>query len=117
VGVVLPDGVLYNKTLAYVREFMRERFAIQAVISLPASAFAHYGTTVKASVVVMRRRAEGETISDDEPTFMPRRKESATTRPVARPRATCQRSPRSSVSSLMTPTPFLPDEIVEEQPA
>jgi type I restriction enzyme M protein len=70
VVIVLPDGVLYNKTLAYVREFMHERFQIRAVVSLPASAFAHYGTTVKASVVVMRRRADGETISGDEPTFM-----------------------------------------------
>lgn len=70
VAIILPDGVLYNKTLAYVREFMRDRFQIRAVISLPASAFAHYGTTVKASVVVMRRRADTEIISNDEPTFM-----------------------------------------------
>jgi type I restriction enzyme M protein len=70
VAIVLPDGVLYNKTLSYVREFIRERFQIQAIISLPASAFAHYGTTVKASVVLLRRRAEDEIISDKEVTFM-----------------------------------------------
>jgi type I restriction enzyme M protein len=70
VAIVLPDGVLYNKSLAYVREFIRERFQIQAIVSLPALAFAHYGTTVKASVVVMRRRADGEIASDDELTFM-----------------------------------------------
>jgi type I restriction enzyme M protein len=70
IAIVLPDGVLYNKTLAYVRDFMLERFQIQAIISLPALAFAHYGTTVKASVVLMRRRGDKESISDDEPTFM-----------------------------------------------
>lgn len=70
VAIVLPDGVLYNQTLAYVREFMRERLQIQAVVSLPALAFAHYGTTVKASIVLMRRRAENEAPCDNEPTFM-----------------------------------------------
>lgn len=68
--IVLPDGVLYNSTLDYVREFMRDRFALLAVISLPASAFAHYGTSVKASIVVVRKRGDGETISEHEPTFM-----------------------------------------------
>jgi type I restriction enzyme M protein len=68
-GIVLPDGVLYNATLYYVREFMRDRFEIQAIVSLPAVAFAHYGTTVKASIVILRRRGEGESVTDA-PTFM-----------------------------------------------
>jgi type I restriction enzyme M protein len=117
VGIVLPDGVLYNKTLAYVREFMRERFQIQAVVSLPASAFAHYGTTVKASVVVMRRRGDGETISDDEPTFMAA---PSTIGYDATGRKTDSELPEIAENFhkfAEDPTPFLPEKIAEEQPA
>lgn len=117
VGIVLPDGVLYNKTLAYVREFMRERVQIQAIVSLPASAFAHYGTTVKASVVVMRRRADGETISDDEPTFMAAPEKigyDATGRKTASDLPEIAENFRKFLDDH---TPFLPEEIVEEQPA
>jgi type I restriction enzyme M protein len=69
-AIVLPDGILNNPSNDYVREFVLERFQVLAVISLPASAFAHYGAGVKASVVFMRKRAVGETPSDNEATFM-----------------------------------------------
>jgi len=69
-AIVLPDGVLYNASLDYVREYMLTAFEILAVFSLPSSAFAHYGTTVKASVVCLRKRTGIETPSDDELTFM-----------------------------------------------
>jgi type I restriction enzyme M protein len=69
-AVVLPDGILNNPSNDYVREYVLDRFQFLAVVSLPASAFAHYGAGVKASVVFLRKRADGETPSDDEPTFM-----------------------------------------------
>jgi type I restriction enzyme M protein len=69
-AVVLPDGVLNNPSNAYVREFVMAYFQVLAVVSLPATAFAHYGAGVKASVVFLRKRAYGETPSDQEITFM-----------------------------------------------
>jgi len=69
-AVVLPDGVLTNSSLQYVRDFLLERFQLLAVVSLPQTAFAHYGAGVKASVVFLRKRAEGETPHDDEAIFM-----------------------------------------------
>ena len=69
-AVVLPDGILNNPSNDYVREFVMANFQVLAVVSLPASAFAHYGAGVKASVVFLRKRADGETPSDDEATFM-----------------------------------------------
>ena len=69
-AIVLPDGVLYNKTLHYVRDFMFERFELLAIVSLPALAFSHYGAGVKASVVFLRKRDDGEEPSDDEVAFM-----------------------------------------------
>lgn len=69
-AIVLPDGVLTNKSTRYVREYLLEAFQLMAVVSLPATAFTHYGAGVKASVVVLRRRAEGELAGDDELVFM-----------------------------------------------
>ena len=40
------------------------------MVSLPQTAFAHYGAGVKASVVFLRKRAEGEKPDDDEAIFM-----------------------------------------------
>jgi type I restriction enzyme M protein len=69
-AMVLPDGTLTNSSLQYVRDFMLDRFQLLAVVSLPQSAFAHYGAVVKSSVVFLRKRAEGETPDDDEAVFM-----------------------------------------------
>ena len=69
-AVVLPDGILTNSSLQYVRDFVLERFQLLAVVSLPQTAFAHYGAGVKASVVFLRKRADGETPDDGEAVFM-----------------------------------------------
>jgi type I restriction enzyme M protein len=69
-AVVLPDGILTNSSLQYVRDFLLERFQILAVVSLPQTAFAHFGAGVKASIVFLRRRAKNEKPDDDEAIFM-----------------------------------------------
>ena len=69
-AVVLPDGVLTNSSLMGVRQWILERFQLLAVVSLPQFAFSHYDAGVKASIVFLRRLADGETVSDDEPVFM-----------------------------------------------
>ncbi|MBI1926119.1 N-6 DNA methylase [Candidatus Poribacteria bacterium] len=69
-AVILPDGILTNSSLQEVRDFLMERFQINAVVSLPQTAFAHYGAGVKASIVFLRRRADDEKPSDDEALFM-----------------------------------------------
>lgn len=69
-AIVLPDGVLTNSSLQYVRDFLLERFQLLAVVSLPQTAFSHFGAGVKASLVFLRRRAETEIPKDDEAIFM-----------------------------------------------
>jgi type I restriction enzyme M protein len=69
-AVVLPDGLLTNSSLQYVRDFLLDRFQVLAVVSLPQTAFAHYGAGVKASVVFLRKRAEDESPDDEEAIFM-----------------------------------------------
>ena len=69
-AVIIPDGILTNSSLQEVRDFLLARFRVNAIVSLPQTAFAHFGAGVKASIVFLRKRAEGEQLSDDEPIFM-----------------------------------------------
>lgn len=70
VAIVLPDGILTNSSLQGVRDWLLAHFQLLAVVSLPQFAFAHYDAGVKASIVFMRRLAEGEVVPDDAPIFM-----------------------------------------------
>lgn len=69
-GIVLPDGILTNISLQYVRDFIMERAQILAIISLPPGAFTYYGSGVQASLVFLRRKKDGEKLPDDYPIFM-----------------------------------------------
>jgi type I restriction enzyme M protein len=69
-AVVLPDGILTNSSLQYVRDWLLDHFQLLAVVSLPQTAFAHYGAGVKASIVFLRKRGGQEAPSDDEAIFM-----------------------------------------------
>ena len=59
-AIVLPDGILTNSSLQYVRDFIMERAQILAVVSLPQIAFMHYGAGVKSSLVFIRRKSDNE---------------------------------------------------------
>ena len=69
-AVVLPDGILSNSSLQGVRHWLLNHFQLLAVVSLPQFAFSHYDAGVKASIVFLRRLADGESVSDDAPIFM-----------------------------------------------
>jgi type I restriction enzyme M protein len=68
--IIMPDGILANSSLRYVRDYLLETFQILAVVSLPTSAFSHFGTTVKSSLVFLRKRRPAEISSDSEEVFM-----------------------------------------------
>jgi type I restriction enzyme M protein len=69
IAMVLPDGILTNSSLQYVRDLMMQRCRIDAVVSLPQFAFSHYGAGVKSSLVFMTRKADNER-HEDYPIFM-----------------------------------------------
>ena len=69
-AIVLPDGILTNSSMQYVRDFILEKFQLLAVVSLPQCAFAHFGAGVKASVVFVRKRKENEKPNGEEAIFM-----------------------------------------------
>lgn len=69
-AVVLPDGILTNSSLQYVRDYLLAHFDVLAVVSLPQTAFAHFGAGVKASVVVLRRLGADEQPDPEKAVFM-----------------------------------------------
>jgi type I restriction enzyme M protein len=59
-GIVLPEGILNNPSLAYVREFCENRAFIRAVVSLPQETFFSSGASVKASLLFLQKISEKE---------------------------------------------------------
>lgn len=59
-GIVLPEGIFNNPSLAYVREFCENRAFIRAVISLPQETFFSSGASVKASLLFLQKFTEIE---------------------------------------------------------
>ena len=59
-AIVLPDGMLTNSSSQYVRDFIKQKFQLLAVISLPKNAFAHFGAGVNASILFLRKKANNE---------------------------------------------------------
>lgn len=59
-AIVLPDGILTNATLQYVRDFIMENFIINAIVSIPQTAFSHYGAGVKCSLLFLTKSAAKE---------------------------------------------------------
>jgi type I restriction enzyme M protein len=51
----VPDGILTNSSLAYVRTQLEVWFRIVAVISLPQTTFTHTGAGVKSSVLFLKK--------------------------------------------------------------
>lgn len=54
-AIVIPDGILTNSSLQYVRDSIEEWFRIVAVVSLPQDAFKANGAGVKSSVLFLRK--------------------------------------------------------------
>ena len=59
-GIVLPEGVFNNPSLAHVREFCEDRARVLAVISLPQETFYSSGASVKASLLFLGKFTEEE---------------------------------------------------------
>lgn len=54
-GIVLPDGLLKNKNMRFVREWVQGVAQIVAVISLPIETFAPFGAAVKTSLCFFQK--------------------------------------------------------------
>ena len=59
-AIVIPDGILTNASMQYVRNWIMEKFRILAVVSLPQTTFMSTGAGVKSSVLFLRKRSHKE---------------------------------------------------------
>ena len=59
-AIVLPDGVLTNSTMQYVRTQIEDWFQIVAVVSMPQTAFMANGAGVKSSVLFLKKWTKEE---------------------------------------------------------
>ena len=60
-AVVIPDGILTNSSLQYVRDNIEEMYRIVAVVSMPQTAFSATGAGVKSSVLFLRKQKDKQT--------------------------------------------------------
>lgn len=60
-AVVIPDGILTNSSLQYVRDNIEEMYRIVAVVSMPQTAFSATGAGVKSSVLFLRKHKSKQT--------------------------------------------------------
>lgn len=59
-AIVLPDGILTNSSMQYVRDYIGDTFRIVAVVSLPQTAFMATGAGVKSSVLFLKKYSRTE---------------------------------------------------------
>ncbi|WP_162652143.1 N-6 DNA methylase [Lentilitoribacter sp. Alg239-R112] len=62
-AMVIPDSILTNSSMQYVRDWIEEHWRIVSVVSLPQFAFAANGAGVKSSVLFLRKHDEATTIA------------------------------------------------------
>ncbi len=60
-AIVIPDGILTNSSMQYVRDSIENWFRIVAVVSMPQTAFSHTGAGVKSSVLFLKKWRKDET--------------------------------------------------------
>lgn len=54
-AIVVPDGILTNSSLQYVRDNIEDDYQIIAIVSMPQTAFSATGAGVKSSVMFLRK--------------------------------------------------------------
>jgi len=60
-AAVLPDGILTNSSLQYVRDAIEDWYRLVAVISMPQTAFSATGAGVKSSVLFVKKHKKAHT--------------------------------------------------------
>jgi len=55
-GIVIPEGIITNDQLGYVRSYIRNNTIIKAIVSIPREAFLPYGSGIKASLLFLQKK-------------------------------------------------------------
>lgn len=57
VGIVVPDGILNNRSKHTVREYIKKNTHIQAVVSLAEETFEGYGSGAKTTILFLQKKS------------------------------------------------------------
>jgi type I restriction enzyme M protein len=68
-GIVLPDGVLGNDQLGYIRNLIMQQARIVSVVDVPKETFMPH-TPTKTSLLFIKKLNDGEKLEEDYPIFM-----------------------------------------------
>ena len=59
-AIVIPDGILTNSSMQYIRDYISDTFRVVAIISMPQIAFSANGAGVKSSVMFLKKYSSDE---------------------------------------------------------
>lgn len=62
-AIVLPESIFSADSTAYVREWLRTKVKVRAIVSLPIETFSPFGANVKTGVLFARKWKSGEITS------------------------------------------------------
>lgn len=69
VAVIIPDGILSNSTMDYVRQFISSQTKVLGIISLPRGTFKEAKTNAKTSILLLEKTNDQD-ISQNYPVFL-----------------------------------------------
>lgn len=64
-AAVIPDGILSNSSLLYVRDQLSIWYQVLAIVSLPQYTFASTGAGVKSSILFLKKKTKEEVFRDE----------------------------------------------------
>jgi type I restriction enzyme M protein len=69
-AIVLPEHLMKGKSGVFVRKWLYNVATIKAIFFFPEEAFTPFGAMVKTCLCIFRKLNEGETIDDEDSTFL-----------------------------------------------
>ena len=70
IALIIPDGILANSNLHYVRQFVAEKTKVLGIVSLPRDTFKQVGTSAKTSILFLQKFREDDNKDLKYPVFL-----------------------------------------------
>ncbi len=70
IALIIPDGILANSNLHYVRQFVAEKTKVLGIVSLPRDTFKQVGTSAKTSILFLQKFRDNDNKDLNYPVFL-----------------------------------------------
>lgn len=70
IAIIIPDGILANSNMHYVRQFIADKTKVLGIVSLPRNTFKHVGTSAKTSILFLQKHGKKSNNDLDYPVFL-----------------------------------------------